>query len=245
MFGGIHARVQGELVQSQTFLDRCVAIYRTLNDDLGLAYGVANLGITHIAMGEFERAESTLADGLALARGAGDPNTLSLVLTSLGTLAMLRGEHQRATEYLRESAMLGRTVQRPDMRRNSVQRALVFLGRALSEQGKFEEAMLALEDALAGREAPLGGVTLSQALDWTAAVFGATGQPLRAARLFGAADAQWLASGTKRYPVDLGAYERDLRVVKAQLEEPQFVEALAEGRAMTTEQAIAHALRET
>ena len=45
-------------------------------------------------------------------------------------------------------------------------------------------------------------MTLSQLLDWMAAVFGATGQPLRAARLFGAADAQWLASGAKRLPLD-------------------------------------------
>ena len=88
-------------------------------------------------------------------------------------------------------------------------------------------------------------MTLSQLLDGIASLFGATGQPLRAARLFGAADAQWLASGAKRYPVDVLMYERDVHAVQAQLADEEFAEALAEGRAMTADQAIAHALRQT
>jgi tetratricopeptide (TPR) repeat protein len=245
MFGGISARVQRDLATAQKFLEHCVAIYRTLDDDLGLVYGLANLGINQFAIGDFVRADDTLSEGLALARSAGDANTISVVLTPLGTLATLRGQHDRATEFLYESATLGRTVHRPDMRRHLVGRALGFLGWALSEQRKFDAAMLVFEDALAGPEAPVAREMLSRILDWTAAIFGATGQPLRAARLFGAAETQWLASGAKRYPVDDMTYERDLRDVQAQLQNDEFAEAWAEGRAMTAEQAIAHALRET
>jgi hypothetical protein len=46
------------------------------------------------------------------------------------------------------------------------------------------------------------GPTLGQLLNWTAAIFSATGEPLRAARLFGAADSIWRASGTTPYPFD-------------------------------------------
>jgi len=170
------------------------------------------------------------------------PNRL---LASLGNLAFMQGQRDRATALLRESVTVGRTVQQMHQRRYSVGRALMFLGRALFEQGKFEEAMLVFEDALAGPEAPAAGATLSQLLDFTAAVFGATGQPLRAARLFGAADAQWRASSGKRYPVDDAMYERDLRLVQTQLQDEEFAEALADGRLMTPDQAIAHALRQT
>jgi tetratricopeptide (TPR) repeat protein len=245
MFGGTTARMQGDLATAATFLERCVAIYRTVDDDLGLAYGLANLGISQLSLGEFDRAHATLTEGLALARGAGDPNATSAVLTPLGALAILQGQHERATDFLRESVTVGRTVERADHRRHQVGRALSFLGRALSEQGKFDEAMLAFEDALAGPVAQVAGMTLSQVLEWAAAVFGATGQPLRAARLFGAADAQWLASSAKRYPVDDLMYTRDLRIVQAQLQDEEFAEALAEGRMMTADKAIAHALRET
>jgi hypothetical protein len=40
-------------------------------------------------------------------------------------------------------------------------------------------------------------------------------------------------------------YERDLRSVQAQLPDEEFAEALAEGRMMTADRAIAHALGET
>ena len=43
----------------------------------------------------------------------------------------------------------------------------------------------------------------------------------------------------------ISMYERDLRTVQAQLADEEFAEALAEGRAMTADQAIAHALRQT
>ena len=54
MFGGIIARTQGDLAMAQTFLERCVAISRTLDDDLGLAYGLMNLGMNQLFGGEFE-----------------------------------------------------------------------------------------------------------------------------------------------------------------------------------------------
>jgi hypothetical protein len=59
-----------------------------------------------------------------------------------------------------------------------------------------------IEDAVL-RRLDLVGPTLGQSLDWTGAVFGATGEPLRTARLFGAADSMWLANGFKRYPFDV------------------------------------------
>jgi tetratricopeptide (TPR) repeat protein len=245
MFGGMIARVRGDLAMGQTFLERSVAIYRTLDDDLGLAYALLNLGTNQLYSLDFDLANVNLTASLVLARSAGDPTLLCVVLAPLGTLTHLQRQPDRAIELLRESVTVGRTVQRADQRRFSVGRALMQLGRALLEQGNFDAAMAVFEDALAGPESPPAGVTLSQLLDATAAVFGATGQPLRAARLFGAADTQWLASGAKRYPIDDRLYERDLRNVRTQLEDDQFAEALAEGRSMTADQAIAHALRET
>jgi len=62
--------------------------------------------------------------------------------------------------------------------------------------------MAVFRDALSGGAVILMGPTPGQLLDWTAAIFGATGEALRAARLFGAADSVWLASSTKRYPFE-------------------------------------------
>jgi hypothetical protein len=141
-----------------------------------LSQGLSNRGANQIFTGEFEQADASLSESLALARAAGPPFTTCLVLNQLGTLARLRGQF--------------------------IGRALIQLGRALSEQGELTAAMGVFRDALSGGEASLMGPTLGQLLNWTAAIFSATGEPLRAARLFGAADSIWRASGTTPYPFD-------------------------------------------
>jgi predicted ATPase/DNA-binding XRE family transcriptional regulator len=245
MFGGMLARIQGDWAADRVFVEKSVAIWGTLNDDVGLAQALSNLGINQQFRGEFEQSNAALSESLALARAAGQPFSVCLALNALGTLARLERQHERAAEYLRESLTLARTLKRPGERGHAVGRALVLLGRALAEHGALAEAMVMYRQAFAERsDAHIAGVTLSQLLDWTAAAFGATGEPLRAARLFGAADTQWRASGARRYPFDDVAYERDLRAVQAQLDAPSFEEAMAEGRAMTAEEAIAHASAE-
>ena len=83
-------------------------------------------------------------------------------------------------------------------------------------------------------------VTLGMAL----ALAGARGDPQRAARLFGAAEARWQASGIVRYAPDQPAYEHDVAGARARLDERAFAAAWAEGRALTARQAIASALEE-
>ena len=176
MFGAIFARTQGDFTKGRMLLERCVAIWRTLDDDLGLSQGLSNLGANQLFMGEFDQADASLSESLALARAAGQPFTTCLVLNQLGTLARLQKQYERAQEYLRESLSVGRSLERSHDRSHIVGRALVLLGRALSERGDFREAMALFRVALAGGEADLVGPTLGQLLDWTAAVLGATGR---------------------------------------------------------------------
>jgi hypothetical protein len=76
-----------------------------------------------------------------------------------------------------------------------------------------------------------------------AGIWLARGQPMRAARLFGASQA---LRGTSAAPVGaVVCYTRDVTSVRAQLDEATFTAAWAEGEALTLEQAIAYALRET
>ena len=78
-----------------------------------------------------------------------------------------------------------------------------------------------------------------------AGVAGRQGQPERAARLLGAAEALGEAlyepprSGSRIH------FELYVAAARAQLDEATFEAAWAEGRAMTLEQAVAHALEST
>lgn len=64
-----------------------------------------------------------------------------------------------------------------------------------------------------------------------------------AARLFGAAEAAREHMGVVRPPVDQGAYEADVALVRERLSEEDFERAWDEGRAMTLEEAVAYAAR--
>ena len=63
-------------------------------------------------------------------------------------------------------------------------------------------------------------------------------------QLFAWADAMREKIGDHRPPVEQDSVERDLAVIHSQLDDAEFAKLSAEGRAMTTEQAIALALEE-
>jgi ATP/maltotriose-dependent transcriptional regulator MalT len=73
------------------------------------------------------------------------------------------------------------------------------------------------------------------------------GKPIRAARLWGAAEALREQMGMALSGFDLAAsgYERYLASVRSALSEPAFEAAWAEGRAMSPEQAMEYALEES
>jgi hypothetical protein len=75
-----------------------------------------------------------------------------------------------------------------------------------------------------------------------AGAIAATGDPERAARLFGAAKALLEPMGVGLEPGDQPEYDRDLAVVRTQLDDVIFQTCWQEGRALSIEQAVAYAL---
>ena len=70
------------------------------------------------------------------------------------------------------------------------------------------------------------------------------GQVERAARLLRAAEVLVETIGGRLPPIDHGLYDRNVATARAALGEAAFAAALAEGRAMTLEAALAYALVE-
>jgi hypothetical protein len=119
------------------------------------------------------------------------------------------------------------------------------LGRVAYFQQDYQQARTLLSQALEViREGRLRGWPLADSLDWLAAVTAARGDTIRAARLFGAAEAQWLGSGAVRYAPDQPIYEGEVASVRSQLHASAFEAAWAEGRVMNAEQVITYALEE-
>jgi DNA-binding CsgD family transcriptional regulator len=78
-------------------------------------------------------------------------------------------------------------------------------------------------------------------LERLAGIAAATGDPLRAARLFGAADTLRGAIGAPMSPYFRAIYDDDLAAARARLDAARFEEAWQDGRAMPLQKAIAAA----
>src|SRR5262249_28499712 len=114
------------------------------------------------------------------------------------------------------------------------------LGRVARAQGDDERALALFVEGLTIFQDMQNSYGVGCYLAALAGVWGTRGQPLRAARLFGAAQA---LRGTSAAPVGAqGDYERDLAAVRSQLDAATFEATWADGAALPLEQAVAFAL---
>jgi tetratricopeptide (TPR) repeat protein len=193
-----------------------------------------------------EAADAILSEARTLPRVVAEPFTLSGVLFALGLSARAQGEPERAAVLFRETVAVAQTIDRASYRDFTVIRALVHLGRAESERGVSDQALALFRAVLASmRESGLRGNLLGLCLEWTAAELGKLGDPLRAAQLFGAGEAQLRRAGAKRIDFEEASHADEVRAVQDQLGQELFAQAWNEGRAMDIAQVFASALDET
>ena len=101
-----------------------------------------------------------------------------------------------------------------------------------------------LAESLATRRELADKAGIVGCLEGMAAVALAKRRPERAARLFGTSAMLRETIDAPLSPAERLAYERDLVMGRAQLDEGTFAAAWAEGRTMTLEQAVAYGLEE-
>jgi hypothetical protein len=130
----------------------------------------------------------------------------------LGIVARWQSQYERADALVRESVAYACQITRNRAFQHA--RSLSNLERVAYLQGDYQSAREFLCETLGVIHEPRLAVwPLAACLDWLAALEGTEGEPLRAACLHGAAEAQWRASGAVRYWPDQPAYERDLASV--------------------------------
>jgi hypothetical protein len=121
----------------------------------------------------------------------------------------------------------------------------MYLARTESSRGASNDALSRFREALAGmREWGIVGDIFACCLDWFGAEVGRSGDPLRAARLFGAAEARWQRAGARRFPMDQSSFENDVRAIRDAIDDDAFANAWNDGRAMDTARLFAFALDE-
>jgi predicted ATPase/DNA-binding SARP family transcriptional activator/DNA-binding CsgD family transcriptional regulator len=218
---------------------------RQAGDVQGIAWSLLNLANASADSGDPEQAEEFYAEGLSLARELDSGYNCFLFLLNWGWTVLIQGDHQRATRLTGEALELARERGRGFL--GLLPRALDTLpwltllgGEPQRAKAKFEEN-LTLSKELGDK------ATIKTSLDGLACVAGANGEALRAAKLFGAAEALILieATGFGLSPLESAMLEPYRASARSRLGEAGWDEALAVGRTMSMEAAIAYAISES
>ena len=155
------------------------------------------------------------------------------------TVALGMGDRERARRLAERAVALGRELGA----REAVSVALPTLATIARADGDHERARRLFAEGLLFSAEVGDGTNVAYYLEGLATL-AAEGEPDRAARLWGAAEAVLEQIEVISYPhaADRSFNDRQLAAARESLDERAWDEAWNEGRAMTTEEAVAHAL---
>jgi predicted ATPase len=252
---------QGEIGRARAYYAESLAIYqhirneaghsnpRAKNHDLELAVVHTRIGQIDYLQGRLPEARAHFESGLQIFRELNHIDGMGWVLSWLGNVAYRAGELDQARARI-ESGLASHD---PDGYWPELAFMLLSLGDVCRVEGDptcatelYERSLKILTahgvrpDNGQGRS----GIQpdLTQYLEAFAKLASLKAQPVRAARLFGAAQALREKFGPAIPPVEQADYDQSVSQLGDQLDPAVFSEAWAEGQALGWEQAVAYAL---
>jgi tetratricopeptide (TPR) repeat protein len=215
-----------------------LALWRELHDKWGTAGVLENLGQLAAEQEDYGRAISLLEESLALSRELGDRGHICWVLGDLGIVALAAGGYARSIAATEEALRL--SLELGDKSGRAL--ALFVRGVALAYEGDHGGAASSFAEGLRVCLEIGDHPGCALGVDGLAFVAASLDDPVRAARLAGAAETLRGQTGYRVQPVERPLHERTLASLSAALEQSDLARALSEGRGMAFEQAIAYAL---
>jgi tetratricopeptide (TPR) repeat protein len=228
-------RVQGDFERARRVKEAALPALRRTAPKLTVAT-LTDLGEIADDQGRHEEALQLHEEALALRRQIGDLGGIAHATCGLARLAIRTGELPRARSLYEEVLRVGRQVDDHEF----LNEALLGLAEVARRERDDDRAEQLYRESLALAMRLRDLPALADGLAGLASVAVGRDQPLRATRLLGALDAICATSGLVLYFPD----EREQRLdqVRGALDPDSFAVAWAEGRAMTSDEAVAYAL---
>ncbi len=227
----------GDVPRSRALADECLTLQDETGNQRGRAMALIYIGYAEQDTGRLAQARLRLEESLALFCAQNDTLGMSLASIGLAQVVYDQGDHAKAQRLFEEALELAR--QRGDQ--DTIATALVNLGLLKILRGEPGSATDCAEALAIFRR--LGNrLGLTFCLEGLAATAGMTGQPLRAARLLGAAEVLREAIHGLVTSTNNTYYQRLVALGRGKSDPGAFAAAWAEGRAMTEDQATSLAL---
>ena len=230
---------KGDYRLAQEAYEEALAIYRDLEDPRGTAESLINLAYLAGAQRQYARVHSVIEEAVDIARRAGLRREAAEAAGLLGLARSSQGDHEGALAASRE-ALEGFEAEGDLYRANEVKSRI---GAIYLQMGRVDEADAHLRESLAERGEVPGAVGMVT-MNFLAAVASSRGDHHRSLRLFGFAQAVTERMGTSP-PIGLFMQYGDLiNLSMAAVDQRTAEELVAEGKAMSEEEAVAYALEE-
>jgi non-specific serine/threonine protein kinase len=228
---------QGDYAHALRLFEAAYALHCSEGNVPSATWALTHQALVATNMGEYHRATTLLEQVLPAHRQQGDRHGVGWDLCYLAKNQQLQGDYARAATLYGESLAVFRELGD----KFGIANLLSRLANVARDLGDHEQAKRLHRETLSIHRALMDKPGFADCFGGLAMVATAEGQPLRAARLFGAAEGLRAAMGRPVEPVDRRAYDRTVADVHAALGEDAFA-AWAMGLAMGLEAAIAEAL---
>ena len=226
---------QAEYAAAVPLFERSLTIYRDAGERDQEAKELNSLGITHCYLGDLSTAHFLLEESAALARETGNEHRLAAALSNLGLTEAIAGDLDRATEVLQEAVALDE--------KHGDQLGLVYDTQGLTMisllAGRAEEARGLLAARLDFVASAGDSDILASTLELAASTAAGLGEPLRAARMAGAAEAVRQIAGMPIAPHDAELLEGFLAPARKTTALAEWDAEYGAGRALSQNQAAA------
>ena len=238
---GYLALFRADYGKANAFLEENLKVYRALGDPEGIARTLTNLGfVALLAQQNVARLPSLLAEAMALRPELNNRHTIAELLQLAGQAAGTQGDLEEAVRWFEESLVLFRDI--CDAQGESM--CLINLGIIALARPDLDQATRHLTESLQlARE--LGyKMPLHAGLVILAGIAARKDEPVRAARLWGAAEALHDVTGIVLVPLIRSQinYEGAIAMARAHIGEDAFAAAWEAGKALPLEETVAYAL---
>ncbi len=234
----------GNAPRAASLFKESQALSRDIGDKVLLAFALEGLALATFQFAdqrEHLQVRSLLEESLTLFQQERYQGGVAWALYGLGLWHFRLGEASTARSLFEESLALFRALRQ----RQYIAHPLYFLGKVAAQQGDLPAALTHYRESLALFQELDDHRSSAACLEEWGGVVAQQGAAIWAAQLWGAAEglreASDLSNSFSLFTIpDARADEERMRtVVRAKLGEQAFAQALAEGRAMTPEQALA------
>jgi predicted ATPase/class 3 adenylate cyclase len=227
----------GRYTEARTYLEESLSIAREIGDKTRIAAALQPLGMAALALGDAVQARLYAEESIALAREQSNKRELAAAINALAQLHRAEEDIETAKLLYEDVVLLSRELRdRQSIAIGLLNLAMVAIG---SESGAHAPELLT--EALSIAE-EIGSKPAGQSvLEVTAGLCASQGQWTRAARLFGAAEAQAENTGLHRDAVDEAFLAPLISATREALSPHAFVAEEARGRSLSYEEAIGEA----